>query len=339
MKTGLLKCRLVHGEEWVSFCDVLVRDVLYEEVSPLKRKKLHNAVGSALEKAYANKIEEHFGELASHFLESNNKDKALSYYLKAGEKAARVYANKEAAFYYESALKLLEEKENNNRDRIQILETLGSLEELSADYDACLKHRNDALFLLEQLADKKKIAKLCRKISFVLWMRKGDLKGAKEYQDKALRILEAEPESAELAGLQLDIADMLWHCGETRGAYPLVEKALQVSENINDNESKAHAYQFMGKLLSFSGDREKAYEYSKKALKLALDNGYTETALEAYSDLSHEVRSSTEANSTTQHSRRVSSERVRIGKKSRSHLSSILDWQSNGDRVDSREGH
>ena len=43
LKTGLLKCRAAHGEDTCSFADVLIRDVLYEEVSPLRRKKLHNS--------------------------------------------------------------------------------------------------------------------------------------------------------------------------------------------------------------------------------------------------------------------------------------------------------
>ncbi len=66
-KTGLIKERLIRGEGICSFADTLVRDVVYEEVSPLKRKKLHGVAGVALEKVYANKIDEHFGELASAF--------------------------------------------------------------------------------------------------------------------------------------------------------------------------------------------------------------------------------------------------------------------------------
>ena len=53
LKTGLIKEREVRGECVCSFADILVRDVVYEEVSPLKRKKLHGVVISALKKVYA----------------------------------------------------------------------------------------------------------------------------------------------------------------------------------------------------------------------------------------------------------------------------------------------
>ena len=107
LKTGLIKEREVRGECVCSFADILVRDVVYEEVSLLERKKLHGVVGSALEKVYAQKINEHLGELASHLLESGDKEKALSYFLKAGDKAVRIFANDEATSYFQSALKLL----------------------------------------------------------------------------------------------------------------------------------------------------------------------------------------------------------------------------------------
>jgi predicted ATPase len=105
-KTGLIKERVIHGEGICSFADTIVRDVVYEEVSPLKRKKLHGLVGSALEKAYAKEIDEHLGELAHHFLEGGDKDKALDYFMKAGEKSQKMYAYDEAFSYSDHVLKL-----------------------------------------------------------------------------------------------------------------------------------------------------------------------------------------------------------------------------------------
>ncbi len=89
-------------------------------------------MGTALEKAYAGKVDEHFGELAYHFLEGGDKDKALGYFLKAGEKAAKIYANAEAISYYQSALKLLEEKKVSFRKKGVFLSSLGTSRSLLA---------------------------------------------------------------------------------------------------------------------------------------------------------------------------------------------------------------
>jgi len=73
LKAELIEAQVIHGEELCSFADVIVRDVVQEEVNPLRARRLHGAVGSALEKVYGGKVDEHLGELAYHFLESGDK--------------------------------------------------------------------------------------------------------------------------------------------------------------------------------------------------------------------------------------------------------------------------
>src|SRR5271157_4835164 len=226
-KTGLIKERVIRGEGICSFADILVRDVVYEEVSPLKRNELHGVVGCALEQVYGKKVDEHLGELASHFLESGNRDKALDYYLKAGERAAKIYANSEAAFYFESALELLEEKQGETREKGRVLERLGDTKSLVGEYDASMKYWNDKLLLLEQSHEEEStldIARLHRKMAHDLWEEIGDTEKAIEHQNKALKILEGEPESVELARLYADMGHMYWRIGNTDKARLWAEK-------------------------------------------------------------------------------------------------------------------
>ena len=284
-KTGLFKCRALHGEEVVSFGDVLVREVLYEEINAFVRKKLHGTVGSALERAYEGEIEEHYGELASHFLEAGQKDKALNYYLKAGEKAAKVYANKEAGAYYESALRLLEEKRGEPREKASVLEVLGDFKSLVGEYDACLKYWNEASLLWKQLEEKERVAILHRKSSSVLLHKMGNTEKAKEHQLRALEILEAEPESVELVRLRADMAHMYWHVGDAAAALPLAEKALETAQRLGSQEAIASSYLVWGKIVYFMGERRKNVDSLEKALKIALENGYAETAVDAYLEL------------------------------------------------------
>jgi len=287
LKTGLFKHRVIHGEDVCFFADIIVRDVVYEEVSPFRRKKLHNVVGYALEKVYAKKIDEHFGELALHFLESGDKEKSLDYFLKAGEKAAKVYANSEAASYLQSALRLLEEKEGAPRERGRVLEMLGDIKRLVGEYDTSIKHWNEALLLWKQLDEKETAARLHRKIANVSWLNMGDAKKAKEHHAAAFKILETEPESVELASLYEDMAGMvaMGATGNMAEALSLGEKAVDLAKKLNAHEVMAHSYMWLGEILEWLGDRKKASECFERALKIALDNGYMETAVWAYDDL------------------------------------------------------
>ena len=285
LKTGLIKERDIHGEGVCSFADIMVRDVVYEEVSLLKRKKLHGVVGRALEKVYAKKIDEHFGELASHFLESGDKDKALDYFLKAGDRAAKIFANSEAASYFQSALWLLEEREGELQEREHVLERLGDIEKLVGKYEACTKHWDEALLVSTKLQKKQKSAALHRKIANILWDKIGETKRSREHHEAALKILEAESESVELARLYEDIAYMLRRKGEAAKAPAWAEKALALAEKLNDVEAVAISCIELSADRMVLGDLKKAREYADRALKIALDNNYMETALRAYDNL------------------------------------------------------
>ena len=287
LKTGLLKHRVVHDEDVCSFADIIVRDVVYEEVGTYERKKLHGVVGTALEKAYAKKIEEHSGEIASHFLESGDKDKALEYFLKAGGKARSVYANREAISYFNSALKLLEEKDGVQQESARVLETLGDIESVVGEYDACIKSWNEALLLWTRLNEKAKIARLHGKMAHVFWNLMGKTAEAKHHHEKALKILETEPEGIELATLYADLCHMLWRAGEDlETARSWGEKALELAKKLNANEVLASTYIDMGVISLRAGEGWKNdAEYTERALKIALDNGYMESALRAYVNL------------------------------------------------------
>jgi len=289
LKTGLVRERVIRGEDVYSFADIIIRDVVHEEVSHLRHKKLHGVVGCALEKAYAKKIDEHLGELALHFLEGGDKEKALDYFLKAGDKAAKIYANGEAASYFQSALRLLEEKEGELREKGSVLERLGDIKKIVGEYDVCMKYWNDALLLWKQLYEKENVSRLHRKMAGVLWEELGDAEKAKEHHEEALKILEKEPEGVELASLFEDIAHMYYRVGDMAKALSWAQKALELAKKLNEYEVIASSYASLGTIYSFTGDRKKALECLERALKIALDNCYMDTALRAYNNLAVEL--------------------------------------------------
>jgi predicted ATPase len=108
LQARLVVARHVLGEEVYAFADTQLRDVLYEDISPVRRRRQHMKVGEALEEVYATKIDDHLEALAYHFIEGNDLPKAVDYAQKAGDKATRLFAWDQARRYYETALKLME---------------------------------------------------------------------------------------------------------------------------------------------------------------------------------------------------------------------------------------
>jgi len=285
LKTGLVKERVIRGEDVYCFADVIVRDVVHEEVSHLRHKRLHDLVGNALEKAYTKKIDEHLGELAYHFLEGSDKSKAFDYFLKAGEKAQKIYAHDEAFSYLRHALELLEEKEASVEEKARISEKLGDIKAWIGEIDVCMEYWNKALMLWNLLVDRKSISRLQVKMARALWDFVGDKKKASEHHRLALEILEKEPESVELASLYQDISHRLWRSGELGEALSLTQKAFALAEKLGDFEILAECYNDLATLSMKSGDFEKGELYYEKGLKIAVENNYTKSELRIYTNL------------------------------------------------------
>jgi len=288
LKTGLIKERVVRGEEAHSFADAIVRDVVHEEISRLMHRRLHHVVGSTLEKVYASKVDDHLAELAYQFLEGNDKDRALGYFLKAGEKAVKVYANNEAISYLESALQLLDEKEGELNEKARMLERLGDIKRIQGEYNACVEHWSKALELWEKLDQKQNASRIHRKMASVLDYAMGEKEKAELHYQEALRILEAMPESVELASIYDYGASMFLDRGDLSNARSLGMRALELAEKLNSQEVVANSCRTLGGVFRTIGDAQalkKSIEYYERGLKTALDNGYMETAIRCYNRL------------------------------------------------------
>jgi len=284
IRTGQIKARVVRGEDACSFVDPIVRNVVHEEVSPLMERRLHNVVGNALEKVYAKKIDEHLAELAYQFLEGGDRAKALDYFLRAGEKAVKVYAHSEASTYFQSALSLLEETEGEPKKKGYVLEKLGDAKEALGDHDASMKHWNQALLLWKKLDEKEKLSGIHRKMAKVLFYMMDHKEKAEEHCHEALGLLEAMPDSVELARLYSDRAWMQWYVGDYGAARSFAEKSTKLAEKLNAQDIVANSYRMLGVIVR-PRDPKKAVEYEEKALKIALDNNHLEVAVGAYNNL------------------------------------------------------
>jgi predicted ATPase/KaiC/GvpD/RAD55 family RecA-like ATPase len=284
LKTGLVKEKIIRGEDVYCFSDVMVRDVVHEEVSHLRHRKLHGSVGNALEKVYASNLDQHLGELAYHFLEAGDKDKALDYFLKAGEKAWAIYAPNEAFSYFQHALELLEEHGDDLEKKARIIERLGILRSWMGEPRVCLQYWNRALDLWDQLGDEKNSARLHGRMGSLIWQNTGEMGEASKHHNMALEILQKEPESVELALLYEDISHMLWRSGKPE-ALSWAQKAFELAERLGSQEVLTACYNDLGTISLKSGEHEKSLKYYEQGLKLALKNNLVGWSTAFYNNL------------------------------------------------------
>jgi tetratricopeptide (TPR) repeat protein/KaiC/GvpD/RAD55 family RecA-like ATPase len=285
LETGLIVEKVLRGDAFYSFTDIIVKDVIYDQISYLRRRKIHGTVGHALEKIYAEDIDEHLGELASHFQESGNSEKALGFFLRAGERAEKIYANAEAASYLQSAYTLLQRKKGELPVKAVVLEQLGDIKNIVGDYDDCMRFWNQALQLQDQLHKRRNVANLHRKMANVLWEKIGQSEKAESHYRMAQEIMTMEPESIELASIFEDMAHMYYRIGDVPRALSYAENALKLAEKLDSPEVIASSSASLGTIYGFRGEVNKGRDFHERALELALEHGYFETALRVYNNL------------------------------------------------------
>lgn len=125
----------------------LTRDAAYASILHRQRRRFHRAVGEALEQVYVGRLAEQAPALAYHFEQAHEQARALLYYTLAGDTAADLYANREAADHYRRAIDLARQQLKTGEDvqaelrhlytrRGRILEHLGRYDEALANYQA-----------------------------------------------------------------------------------------------------------------------------------------------------------------------------------------------------------
>lgn len=96
------------------FKHVITQEVAYETMLFSQRQQLHATIGAALENRYRSSDAEVIDLLAYHYSRSNDRQKALHYLQRAGQKALNGYANEAAISYFSEALTIAREIDNVN---------------------------------------------------------------------------------------------------------------------------------------------------------------------------------------------------------------------------------
>ena len=82
------------------FSHALVRDAIYEAIPSRRRRELHRQAGEALERRHSADLGRHLAQLAHHFYEAAEDERARRYAAQAAELAASRLAYEEAARLY-----------------------------------------------------------------------------------------------------------------------------------------------------------------------------------------------------------------------------------------------
>src|SRR5262249_27463984 len=142
--------RLAQPAGRYGFSHVLIREVLYDALTPTHRSRAHRRIGEALERLYGADLAPHSAELAHHFFEASgggDLDKAVSYAVRAGEHAAALLAYEEAAEHVRRALEALGARPEDEVTRCELLLAIGEARLKAGDGAAAREQFHGAVAL------------------------------------------------------------------------------------------------------------------------------------------------------------------------------------------------
>ena len=109
------------GRAVFRFCHPEIQDVLYVDLGARQRRLLHRQVGEAIELRAEHEPGRFVEELAHHFSEAGEVEKAVTYNIQAARWAEVVYANGAALLGYTQALEMLDRLDPEEASQFQSL--------------------------------------------------------------------------------------------------------------------------------------------------------------------------------------------------------------------------
>jgi tetratricopeptide (TPR) repeat protein len=141
------------GSDKFAFTHDKIREVLYEELNPIRQRRLHQRIGEALERLYdastfheatTSRPDDHTQELAHHFTQAGDLERSLAYSRRAAATAQRVFAHDEALKFLERAHESAEALKRAD-DLAAVEEQIGDIHEMRGVIHAAVESYERAL--------------------------------------------------------------------------------------------------------------------------------------------------------------------------------------------------
>ncbi len=223
------------GDSEYTFKHALTLEVSYNSALMERRRQLHGRIGAALERLYANSIDDYLDELAHHYSRSGNSAKALDYLESAGLRAVRRLAYGEAMRNLTAALELLERTPSSpERDRREFALQTSLGPALMATKGWAAPETERAYLRAERLAEtgatpEQQFALLVG--LFGLLYVGGNLRGARERQKPIWDFVDRHPDPVFLLEAIHHDWSVALSAGELEASQRHVERGLKLFES------------------------------------------------------------------------------------------------------------
>lgn len=223
------------------FSHGLVREVLYEDLGPSKRMRLHRQIGEVLEEMHRSELEPYVVELAHHFVSAapgGELAKGLEYAERAGQRAMRLLAYDEAAAHFQAAVDLVQMGGAEEHRLCDLLLGLGECLRRAGDMAGSRRTFERAAATARRLESGEALALAALGCAEVVHAPLGTDVTAVELLEEALGVL-GEPDSPLRARLLARLASLLYWSDPRERRTSLGREAIALARRLADPETLA----------------------------------------------------------------------------------------------------
>ena len=203
----------------------LLREAVYSMQLGTRLKQLHQLIAEAIERLYADQIEERYADLAFHYEQAGVFDKTCEYLRKAADYARRNYQNQQALEYYGKLLNQLG-NQADTADEIKTHLKRGKLLELIGNWDDSRKAFTKALQLAKKSRDVVMLGQTNNHLGHLL-MLKGDYDQALNFLTIAAGLFESVDDQNGYAKVYGDLGNLHLRLGEYDEATECFQTSIQ----------------------------------------------------------------------------------------------------------------
>jgi predicted ATPase len=261
----------------LSFSHAEIHQVVYEDMSLVRRQVLHRRIALALEQRA-----QHAGEpglaseqLAHHFIQAGDNEKGLVYSLKAAEHAVAVYAYQAALTWYNQVLALLPETigAHDSARRVQIYKGLGLTLRMLERLEPAAQAYRDMLAAAEATGDRLNQARALNGLAYVQ-DDQANFRAELEIAERAEQLARVVSDPSLKQDAQVEWAFALFRkgwayfqLGDSERALALGEQALALSAEFNARHEMAECLNLIAMIFAMIGRYEQSHEYCQRALE------------------------------------------------------------------------
>ena len=266
--------RLIRDEDEAgyNFSHDKFREVLYGEISPHRKTHYHKKIARALEEIHQDQLEVISPQLAYQFKLAGDKNKALEYYLMAGDQARLVFAQEEALEYYQAVADIGFKKDDPKQ--ITLYSGMGKTLLRLTRYDESIETYQKMSRAAQSLGDPEQEAQAWLAMATV-HDRQGNFNQALENTAKAEEIAQNCDCPREAANALLMKGQQLYRLGNVDQAEPLLLEALQMHQKNADRPGIGRCHNLLGLIADVRGDFQTAIERKQQAIDLFRETNNT----------------------------------------------------------------